>query len=56
MAEAQRLDGATVSGLRLREDCSDERGPDATESGRAHQRVSGAANSKAELTMALNGA
>jgi hypothetical protein len=56
MAEAQRLDGATVVGLRLREDCSGECGPDATDRERAHQRVSRAADSEAELTVALDGA
>ncbi|KAL5676848.1 hypothetical protein ACJX0J_012979, partial [Zea mays] len=50
------LDGATAAGLWLREDCSDEHGPNATERERAHRRVSRAANSKAELTVALDGA
>jgi hypothetical protein len=52
----QRLDGATATGLWLHLDCSSERGPDATERERAHRRVSRAANSKAELTVALDGA
>jgi hypothetical protein len=54
--EEQRLDGATAAGLRLHEDCSGERRPDAAERERAHRRVSRAADSKAELTMALDGA
>ncbi|KAL5681578.1 hypothetical protein ACJX0J_007963, partial [Zea mays] len=53
---AQKLDGATGAGLRLREDCSGERGPDAAERERAHRRVSRAADSEAELTVALDGA
>jgi hypothetical protein len=40
MVEAQGLDGATAAGLRLREDCSGEHGPDETERERAHRRVS----------------
>jgi hypothetical protein len=56
MAEAHRLDGATVAGLWLREDCSSEHRPDATGRERAHQRVSRAADSEAELTVALDGA
>jgi hypothetical protein len=55
-ADAQKLDGATGAGLRLREDCSGERGPDAAERERAHRRVSRAADSEAELTVALDGA
>jgi hypothetical protein len=55
MAEAQRLDGATVAGLRLREDCSGECGLDATERERAHRRVSQAADREAELTVGLDG-
>jgi hypothetical protein len=55
-AEAQGLDGATAAGLRLREGCSSEHGPDETERERAHRRVSRAADSKVELTMALDGA
>jgi hypothetical protein len=45
-----------MAGLRLRKDCSGERGPDAAERERAHLRVSQAANSKVELNMALDGA
>jgi hypothetical protein len=45
-----------MAGLRLREDCSGERGPEAAERERAHLRVSQAANSKVELNMALDGA
>jgi hypothetical protein len=45
-----------VAGLRLREDCSGERGPDAVERERAHRGVSRAADSEAELTVALDGA
>jgi hypothetical protein len=56
MAEAQGLDRATATGLWLRKDCSGERGLDETERERAHRRVSQAADSKAELTVALNGA
>jgi hypothetical protein len=41
--------------LRLREDCSGERGSDETERERAHRRVSRVADSKAKLTMALDG-
>jgi hypothetical protein len=54
MAEAQGLDGATVAELRLREGCSSERGPDETERERAHRRASRAADSKAEVTVALD--
>jgi hypothetical protein len=43
-------------GLRLYKSCSDERGPDAAGRERAHRRVSRAADSKAELTVALGGA
>jgi hypothetical protein len=50
--EAQRLDGATTVGLRLRKDCFGERGLDATEREKAHRRVSRAADSMAELTEA----
>jgi hypothetical protein len=50
--EAQGRDGATATGLRLRKNCSSERGPDETERGRAHRRVSRAADSEAELTVA----
>jgi hypothetical protein len=52
--EAQGLNGATATGLRLREDCFSERGPDATERERAHRTVSPAADSEAELTVALD--
>jgi hypothetical protein len=52
--EAQGLDGAVAVGLRLREDCSGERGPDETQRERVHRRVSRAADSKAELTVALD--
>jgi hypothetical protein len=44
-----------VAGLRLRRDRSSERGPDETEWERAHRRVSRAAGSEAELTVALDG-
>jgi hypothetical protein len=54
--EAQGLDGATVAGLRLSEDCSGEHGPDEAERERAHRRVSRVADSEAELTVALDGA
>jgi hypothetical protein len=43
-------------GLRLCKKCSGERGPDAARRERAHRRVSRAADSKAELTVALDGA
>jgi hypothetical protein len=56
MVEAQRLDRATVAELRLRKDRSGERGPDETERGREHRRVSRAADSEAELTVARDGA
>jgi hypothetical protein len=36
----------------LRKNRSGERGPDEPEKGRAHRRVSGVADSEAELTMA----
>jgi hypothetical protein len=48
--------GSTAAGLQLRKNCSDERGPDAAGRERAHRRVSRAADSKAELTVALDGA
>jgi hypothetical protein len=54
--ETQGFDGAMTVGLRLREDCSGERGLDETERERAHRRVSRAADSKAKLTVALDGA
>jgi hypothetical protein len=50
--EAQGRDGATAARLRLRKDRSGERGPDETERGRAHRRVSQVADSEAELTVA----
>jgi hypothetical protein len=43
-----------AAGLRLREDCFGECGPDAAERERAHRRVSRAADIKAELTAALD--
>jgi hypothetical protein len=54
--EAQGRDEATTAGLRLRKDRSSERGPDKTERERAHRRVSRAADSEVELTVALDGA
>jgi hypothetical protein len=48
--------GSTAVGLRLCKKRSGERGPDATGKGRAHRRVSRAADSKAKLTVALDGA
>jgi hypothetical protein len=45
-----------ATGLRLRKNRSGERGPDEPERGRAHQRVSRAADSEAELTEAKDGA
>jgi hypothetical protein len=48
--------GSTAVGLWLRKDCSGERGLDETKRERAHQRVSRAADSQAELTVALDGA
>jgi hypothetical protein len=56
MAKAQEYDGATAVGLRLRKNRSGERGPDEPDRGRAHRRVSRAANSEAELTVARDGA
>jgi hypothetical protein len=38
--------------LRLRKNCFGERGPDKPERGRAHRRVSRAANGEAELIKA----
>jgi hypothetical protein len=52
MAEEQGRDGATTAGLRLRKNRSGEHGPDEPERGRAHRRVSRAADGKAELTVA----
>jgi hypothetical protein len=48
-----RVDGG---GAPAAQNCSDERGPDAAGRERAHRRVSRAADSKAELTVALDGA
>jgi hypothetical protein len=52
MTEAQGRNGATATGLWLRKDRSGERGPDETERGSAHRRVSRAADGEAELTVA----
>jgi hypothetical protein len=52
-AETRRGDD---SGAPVAQDCSGEHGPDTTERERAHRRVSRAADNKAELTMALDGA
>jgi hypothetical protein len=52
-ARVRWVDGG---GLRLRKKCSGECGPDAAGRERAHRRVSRAADSKAKLTMALDGA
>jgi hypothetical protein len=54
--EAQGLDGATVAELRLHRENSGERGLDAAGEKRARRRVSRAVDSKAELTVALDGA
>jgi hypothetical protein len=48
--------GSTAAGLRLRKKRSGERGPDVAGKEMAHRRVSRAADSKAELTVALDGA
>jgi hypothetical protein len=48
--------GSTAAGLWLRKNCSGEHGSDATGKERAHRRVSRAADSKAKLTVALDGA
>jgi hypothetical protein len=48
--------GSTAVGLWLRKNCSGERGPDIAGRKRAHRRVSRVADSKAELTVALDGA
>jgi hypothetical protein len=48
--------GSMAVGLWLRKSCFGERGPDAARRERAHRRVSRAADSKAELTVALDGA
>jgi hypothetical protein len=45
----------TVAELRLRKNRSGERGPGKLERGRAHRRVSRAANGEAELTKAKDG-
>jgi hypothetical protein len=54
--EAQGLDGVTVADFGYARKCSGERGPDAVGGERAHRRVSRAADSKAKLTVALDGA
>jgi hypothetical protein len=54
--KAQGYDGATAAGRRLRKNRSGERGPDEPERGRAHRRVSRAADSEAKLTVARDGA
>jgi hypothetical protein len=46
----------TVAELQLRKDRSGERGPGNPERGRAHRRVSRAANGEAKLTEAKDGA
>jgi hypothetical protein len=48
--------GSTTAGLRLRKNCSGERGLGAAGRERAHRRVSRVADSKAKLTVALDGA
>jgi hypothetical protein len=48
--------GSTVAGLRLRKKRSGERRPGKPERGRANQRVFRVADSKAELTKAIDGA
>jgi hypothetical protein len=53
---AQGRDGATVAELRLHKNRSGERGPSKPERGRAHRRVSRAANGEAGLTEAKDGA
>jgi hypothetical protein len=55
-AEEQRLDGATMADSGCARKRSGECGPDATGRERAHRRVSRAADSKAKLTVALDGA
>jgi hypothetical protein len=42
--------GSMAAGLRLRKNCSGERGAGKPERGRAHRRVSRAANDEADLT------
>jgi hypothetical protein len=54
--EAQGRDEATTVGLQLRKDHSGERRPNETERGRAQRRVSRAADSEMELTVARDGA
>jgi hypothetical protein len=54
--EAQRLDGATLADSDCARKRFDERGPDAAGRERAHRRMSRAADSKAKLTVALDGA
>jgi hypothetical protein len=46
--------GSTAVGLRLRKNCSGERGPGAAGRERAHRRVSRVADGKAKLTVALD--
>jgi hypothetical protein len=52
----QRRRRKDTMGLRLRKNRSGERGPDEPERGRANRRVSRAADGKAELTVARDGA
>jgi hypothetical protein len=47
---------STAAGLRLRKNCSGERGPGAAGRERAHRRVSRVVDGKAKLTVALDGA
>jgi hypothetical protein len=54
--EAQGLDGAMVADFGYARKRSGEREPDAVGGERAHRRVSRAADSKAKLTVALDGA
>jgi hypothetical protein len=56
MTVAQGHDGATVAKLQLRKNRSGERGPGKSERGRAHRRVSRAAEGEAELIGAKDGA
>jgi hypothetical protein len=46
--------GSTEAGLRLRKNCSGERGPGVAGRERAHRRVSRVADGKAKLTVALD--
>jgi hypothetical protein len=48
--------GSTAAGLRLRNNCSGERGPGAPGRERAHRRLSRVADGKAKFTVALDGA